>query len=98
MTTQLREKDNLLRQRAEELQRNHEALRQKDARLEEEINRNQQLTTQLRVKDEELRQRNADISRLQRELQILQVSTLVYTQLLYVLKFSTLSKAFHQPR
>ena len=101
LATQLREKDNSLRQREEELQRKYEELHQKDARLEEEINRNRQLTTQLREKGEELRQRNADISRLQGEVQTLQVSTLVYTLsccMLYVLKFSTLSKASHQPR
>ena len=71
-----------LRQREEELLHKNEELRQKDARLGEQVNRNQQLTTQLREKDNSLRQReeellhkNADISRLQGDVQTLQVST-----------------------
>ena len=48
------------------------AIGERDARLEQQVNINQQLATQLRQgeerllhKDEELRQKNADISRLQ---------------------------------
>ena len=48
-------------------------LYQEHARLELQINRNQLLTTQLWEKDEELRRKNADISRLQGEVQTLQV-------------------------
>ena len=49
----------------------------KDARLEQLVDRNQQLTAQVKDKDEELQIRNANMSRLRGEVQTLQVTIII---------------------
>ena len=72
-TAQLEQQSTQLREKGEELQQRDLVITQKTALLEQQSTQLREKGEELQQKETQLQQRNADISRLQRDLQRMQV-------------------------
>jgi uncharacterized membrane protein YccC len=84
----IQQKDVQLEQHVTTVQRLTTQLREREGRLRQREEELQQKHTQLQQKDVEIQQKNADNSRLQREIQRLQVGIIVAGYIQYSGKFS----------